>query len=133
LGLSEERFQSLVDLIPAVVWTSGADGSIDYANKFWCNFTGMTLEQTQGSGWTSAVHPGDIQRVAEVWARALSAGEPVEVNFRIKGAEDGVYHSFLARSKPMRDRQGQIVTWLGVFTLTDHHRGTLSGAAFAHE
>jgi serine/threonine-protein kinase len=116
LRASEQQYHSLADLIPGVVWTAGADGQIDYANQFWTQFTGMTLEQTQGWGWTAAIHPEDVPRVSEVWTKALQTGEMVEVEYRLKRAADGVYRWFLARGRSLRDREGRIVKWFGMLT-----------------
>src|SRR5262249_38900054 len=116
LRVSEEQYRSLADLSPGVVWTARADGWVDYANQFWCNFTGMTLEQTQGSGWAAMLHPEDAQRVLDLWAKALRTGEPVEVEYRLKRAADGAYPWFLARGKALRDREGRIVKWFGMLT-----------------
>jgi PAS domain S-box-containing protein len=119
LRASEEQYRSLADLIPGVVWTARADGWIDYANQFWFDFTGMTLEKTLGSGWTAALHPDDLERVARVWSKALETGELVEVDYRIRRA-DGAYRRFLARGKPLRDREGRVVKWFGTLTELDH-------------
>jgi PAS domain S-box-containing protein len=119
LRASEELHRSLADLLPGVVWTARADGAIDYANKFWSDFTGMTLEQTQGSGWLAALHPKDVEKVSRVWSKALATGELVEVDYRLKRA-DGVYRRFLARGRPIRDREGRVVKWFGLLTELDH-------------
>jgi PAS domain S-box-containing protein len=115
LRASEEQYRSLANLVPGVVWTAQADGAIDYANQFWTEFTGMTLEQTLGSGWLAALHPDDVERVSRVWGKALETGELVEVDYRLKRA-DGVYRRFLARGKALRDRQGRVVKWFGLLT-----------------
>jgi PAS domain S-box-containing protein len=115
LRASEEQYRSLADLLPAVVWTAQADGSIDYANQFWIDYTGMTLEQTRGSGWTAALHPDDRARVTQIWTQALETGNLVEVDYRLKRA-DGVYHNFFARGQAVRDRQGRVVKWIGLLT-----------------
>jgi PAS domain S-box-containing protein len=119
LHASEQRYHSLADLIPGVVWTAQPDGSIDYANQFWLNYTGLTMEQTRGSGWTAALHPDDADRVSQVWTRALRTGELVEVDYRLRNA-DGAYHWFLARGKALRDREGKVVKWFGMLTEIDH-------------
>jgi PAS domain S-box-containing protein len=119
LRASEEQYRSLADLIPGIVWTARADGSIDYANQFWFDFTGMTLEQTLGSGWTAALHPDDVDRVSRVWSKALATGELVEIKYRLRRA-DGVYRQFLARGKALRDREGKVVKWFGMLTELDH-------------
>jgi len=118
LRASEEQYRSLADLIPGVVWTARADGWIDYANQFWFDFTGMTLEQTLGSGWTAALHTDDVARVSEVWSQALKTGELVEIEYRLRRA-DGVYHKFLARGRALRDREGRVVKWFGMLTELD--------------
>jgi PAS domain S-box-containing protein len=124
LRASEERYRSLAELIPGVVWTSRPDGWIDYANQGWFQLTGLTLEQTQGSGWTSLLHPEDAQRVVQVWTQALQTGEPVEVEYRLRRAADGVYRWFLARGRPLRDRAGRIVKWFGMLTeIEDQKQG----------
>jgi PAS domain S-box-containing protein len=122
LHASEQQYHSLAELIPGAVWTAQADGSIDYANPFWFHFSGLTLEQTRGSGWTAALHPDDVERVAQVWGRALQTGELVEVDYRVRRA-DGVYRWFLARGRAVRDQQGRVIKWFGMLTETDRSAG----------
>jgi PAS domain S-box-containing protein len=114
--VSDEHYRYLGDLIPGVVWTARPDGWVDYANQFWTNFTGLTVEQTQGWAWTNMLHPDDVDRVVQVWKEALQTGEPVEVEYRLKRVTDGVYRWFLARGKALRNRRGEIVKWLGTLT-----------------
>jgi PAS domain S-box-containing protein len=121
LRASEEQYRSLANFIPGVVWTAQADGSIDFANRFWSDFTGMTLEQTLGAGWTAALHPDDVERVSRVWTTALETGELVEIDYRLRRV-DGVYRRFLARGKALRGREGQVVKWFGVLTELDHSK-----------
>lgn len=116
LRASEAQYRSLADLIPGVVWTARPDGWIDYANQFWFDYTGLTMEQTEGTGWAAAVHPEDIARVTQLWTKALESGEPIEVDYRLKRAADGVYRWFLAQSRPVRDRDGRVVKWFGMLT-----------------
>jgi eukaryotic-like serine/threonine-protein kinase len=115
LRASEEQYRSLADLIPGIVWTARADGWIDYANQFWYDFTGFTPEQTMGSGWAAAVHADDLERVASLWTKSLQAGEPIEVDYRIR-RKDGVYRWFLAQARPVRDKDRQILKWFGMLT-----------------
>jgi PAS domain S-box-containing protein len=119
LRASEAQYHSLAEFIPGIVWTARPDGSIDFANQFWLDFTGMTLEETQGTGWTAMVHPGDLERVSRMWTKSLQSGEPIEVEYRLKRAADGVYRWFLARAKALRDQQGQIAKWFGILTELD--------------
>ena len=124
LRASEEQYHSLADLIPGIVWTARSDGSIDYANQFWFKYTGLTMPQTEGSGWTVTVHPDDLEHLSQVWGKALQCGEPVEVEYRIRRAADGVYRWFLAQGRPVRDREGRIVKWFGLITdIEDQKQG----------
>jgi PAS domain S-box-containing protein len=124
LRASEAQYHSLADLIPGIVWTARPDGWIDYANQFWFKFTGLTMDQTQGSGWAVTVHPDDLPRVSQLWAQSLQSGEPIEVEYRIKRAADGAYRWFLAQARPVRDREGRIVKWFGMLTeIEDQKRG----------
>ena len=122
-----EVLRSILDLIPGVVWTSRPDGSIEYANQFWINYTGMSLEETIGAGWTNAIHADDLERVMQVWTHSLQTGTPAEVEYRLKRATDGAYLWFLARGTPVRDRDGQIVKWFGMLTeIEDQKRGEIA-------
>lgn len=124
LRASELKYRSLADLIPGIVWTARADGWIDYANQFWFKFTGLTLEQTQGSGWAVTVHPDDLPRVSQLWTSSLETGEPIEVDYRVRRAADGAYRWFLAQARPVRDREGRIVKWFGMLTeIEDQKQG----------
>jgi PAS domain S-box-containing protein len=120
LRASEEQYHSLADFIPGIVWTARPDGWIDFANQFWLDFTGMTMEATQGAGWTAMVHPDDLPRVSQLWTKSLETGEPIEVEYRVRRAADGVYRWFLARAKALRDQEGRIAKWFGILTELDH-------------
>jgi PAS domain S-box-containing protein len=122
LRSSEEQYRSLADLVPAVVWTARPDGWIDYANQFWVSYTGLSLEQTYGWGWSSALHADDVPRVTAVWEQALRTGEQADVEYRLRRA-DGSYRWFLARGIPLRDPLGRIVKWFGALTdISDQKR-----------
>ena len=122
LRASEAKYRSLADLIPGIVWTARPDGWIDYANQFWFNFTGLTMEQTEGTGWGATVHPDDLPRVAELWTNSLRTGEPIEVDYRVKRAADGAYRWFLAQARPVRNEEGKIVKWFGMLTEIDEQK-----------
>jgi eukaryotic-like serine/threonine-protein kinase len=124
LRASEEKYRFLADLIPGIVWTAQPDGWIDFANQFWLSFTGLTMQQTEGSGWAVAVHPHDLEHLTKVWGDALQTGEPVEVEYRVKRAADGEYRWFLAQGRPVRDVEGRIFKWFGLLTeIEDQKRG----------
>lgn len=116
---SEERYRYLADAIPQLVWTADAHGECDYFNQNWCDYTGLTLEQSLGSGWVAALHPDDVNRTYELWLNALKSGNVYENEYRFKRAADSSYRWHLARSLPLKDKQGCVVQWFG--TCTDIH------------
>src|SRR4051794_38079076 len=70
-----------------IVWMARPDGQIDYYNRHWFKYTGLTLQQTKVTGWSSLVHPGDIQHCMESWTNALKTGEPDKFEFRLLRAD----------------------------------------------
>jgi PAS domain S-box-containing protein len=119
LRQSEERYRYLAEAIPQLVWTTNADGYCDYFNQNWCDYTGLTLEQSLGSGWLAALHPDDIQNADEVWSNAVKDSTIYNNEYRFKRASDDSYRWQLARGLPLKDEQGFVVKWFG--TCTDIH------------
>jgi PAS domain S-box-containing protein len=119
LRQSEERYRYLAEAIPQLVWTTDSQGECDYFNQKWCNYTGLTLEQSLGSGWVAALHPDDVQSTYKVWLNAVSNGTVYETEYRFKRAADDSYRWQLARGLPLKDEQGHVVKWFG--TCTDIH------------
>jgi PAS domain S-box-containing protein len=104
---SEERYRYLADAIPQLVWTADAHGECDYFNQNWCDYTGLTLEQSLGSGWVAALHPDDVQKAYEVWINAAKSNTVYENEYRFKRAADNSYRWQLARGLPLKDKQGK--------------------------
>ena len=78
LKKSEDRLRVLIETIPALAWTSLADGSNDFSNQRLLEYMGISLEQMQGAGWTKPFHPEDIGEHLDKWRSALATGEPFE-------------------------------------------------------
>jgi PAS domain S-box-containing protein len=85
---------------------------VDFVNRRWVDYTGMTLEQAAGWGWTNMVHPDDIERVLSKWRALISEGKPREIESRLRRS-DGTYRWFLSRCCPLTDRSGHILGWYG--------------------
>ncbi len=111
-NVSEERFRTLVDTIPALVWSARPDGSAEFLNQRWLGYTGLSAEQALGWGWTAAIHPDDRHSLIEYWRSILASGEPGEFEARMRRL-DGEYRWFLFRGMPLRDATGAIVKWCG--------------------
>ncbi len=127
LRASEEQYRCLAEATPQIVWTTRADGWLEYVNRRWTEYTGLTLDQSQGSGWTAAIHREDRQTCIDTWLRAALGGEPFEVAYRLRRASDGAYRWHLNRGVPMRDAAGRVVRWYG--TCTDIHDQQLTAEA----
>ena len=112
---SERELRDVIETIPAVAWSALVDGSNAFVNSRWTEFTGLSAEQTAGSGWHTAIHPDDVQRHIDRWRTCVVTGEPLEIEVRMQRA-DGQYRSHLCRGVPLRDERGSIVKWYGVLT-----------------
>ena len=112
----ETHLRTLAEAIPEMVWTTDADGGCDFINKRWCIYTGLTAEQSRGSGWKAALHPDDVAECAAKWAHSLRTGDPYEIEYRIRRGSDGAYRWFLGRANPLRNEEGGVVKWFGTFT-----------------
>jgi len=115
LKKSEDRLRVLIETIPALAWTSLADGSNDFVNRRWLEYTGLSLEQMQGAE-TTPFHPEDIDEHLGKWRSALATGETFENEARVRRAADGEYRWFLIRGLPLRDERNDIVKWYGTMT-----------------
>jgi PAS domain S-box-containing protein len=117
---SERRYRNLAEAVPNIVWTTLADGTVDYFNRRWFEYTGITTERAAGS-WRSALHPDDIEPFMAAWQRSLKNGERHELECRLRRA-DGQYRWHLCRAVPERGPSGEIEAWLGSFTDIDDER-----------
>ncbi|WP_174292381.1 sensor histidine kinase [Sphingomonas bacterium] len=128
LGDSEQRFRTLADAMPQMVWSALPDGYIDYWNARWYAFTGVAEGVTDGEAWDRVLHPDDRAATWAAWRQSLTTGAPYEVQYRACRA-DGEYRWLLARALPLRDAEaggeaGAITRWFG--TCTDVHEHKLA-------
>ena len=132
LQKSEDRLRLAIDTIPALVWSARADGSVDFVNQRWEEYTGLSLEEGLGWKWGETVHPDDIERFVREWRTTVASGEPMRTEVRVRGA-DGEYRWFLVRNVPLRDENGNIVKWYGSSTdIEDRKRAEQLQADLAH-
>ncbi len=122
LQRSEDRLRLVIDTIPAHAWSARPDGSVDFINQRFLEFTGRTMEEMLGWGWGSLVHTDDLSRYIGEWQAAVATGEPMENEARVRRM-DGDYRWLLIRNVPLRDELGNIVKWYGTaIDIEERHR-----------
>ena len=109
---SEARYRSYIEVTLQVGWTTNAYGAVVEDMPAWRKFTGQTLEDIQGWGWSKALHPDDVERTSAVWRQAVAAKQRYETEYRIR-RHDGVYRHFLARGVPAFHDDGSVREWVG--------------------
>jgi formate hydrogenlyase transcriptional activator len=117
------RLQTVIDTVPSFLWTSFPDGSKEYLNKRWYEYTGLTLEHGKGWGWKVVVHPDDLDQLVREWRALLDAPKPGELETRIR-RYDGEYRWFLIRVIPQFDVEGNVVRWFGSNTDIEDRKRT---------
>jgi two-component system NtrC family sensor kinase len=114
-SLSDAELRLVADSIPHVVWVAGQDGATEYLNRWALDYAGAELDMHNDLDWVNAVHPDDVAVSASTWQRASGAGEPYEVDCRLRRA-DGQFRWHRFRNKPLRDADGRVVKWIGTAT-----------------
>lgn len=115
LVLSREHFKFLADNIPVIVWTARPDGSIDYFNKLWTAYSGLSLEESV-HGLHSIVHPDDFDPAIQHWNTCIGNKNRFEFEYRLRRKRDGEYRWHLGYAVPFKDEQGNTIAWFGTFT-----------------
>ena len=119
--LHEARFFAMANGLPQLSWMADAEGFIYWYNERWYDFTGTTLDEMKGWGWTKIHHPEHVERVERRWRQSFVSGEPWEDTFPLRG-KDGRYRWFLSRALPVMDEpdaahpQARVLGWIGTNT-----------------
>jgi PAS domain S-box-containing protein len=122
LARSADRYRFLADTMPQIVWTAKPDGNIEYYNKRWLDYTGMSIEEAKDWGWKPVIHPNDLQNCIERWTKAFTTAQDFEGEYRVKRALDGVYRWHIGRAFPLRSQTGEIIQWVGTCTDIDDQK-----------
>lgn len=123
-GPRERFFCLLAETIPEIVFTASPEGSCDYVNGRFTEYTGLPRERCLGFGWAEVLHPDDAARARERWSESAEEGKTYEIEYRLRGG-DGEYRWFLGRAEALLDDDGRVARWCG--TCTDiHDRKTAS-------
>ena len=115
---TDAQLRRIIDAIPVLAWCNRPDGSNEFLNQRWKDYTGLSQEEAAGWGWKIAFRPDDLEPLLERWRSLLASGEPGEIEARLR-RHDGTYRWFLIRVEPLRDERGDIVRWYGTSTDID--------------
>jgi PAS domain S-box-containing protein len=108
------QFEMFAQALPNHVWTARPDGTMEWFNDRALAYGGVTAETANGD-WVNIVHPDDQSRAASLWAAAIAAGHPYDVEFRLR-RHDGAYRWHIGRAVPIRGEAGRILRWIGTNT-----------------
>ncbi|MGH9426645.1 MAG: PAS domain-containing protein, partial [Terriglobia bacterium] len=111
----DDQLRMMIDKIPTLAWSCRPDGTTEFLNQRWLDYTGLSLQEALGWGWKVPVHPEDLGKLMDTWLALLACGEPGEEEARLRRF-DGEYRWFLFRAVPLRDEQGTVVRWYGTNT-----------------
>src|SRR5258705_10796007 len=109
---TEDELRAIIDNAPVFLWSDLPDGYCDFLNQPWLTYFNLSLQEAQGAGWATLLHPDDAAHHLESWQKSVSTGMPFETEARFRRS-DGEYRWFLTRANPLRDKTGRIVKWYG--------------------
>ena len=110
---SEQRFRTLAETLPQLVWMTDENGEQQYASSRWKEFTG--IQPVDAETWQQVVHPADQQKIAANWNNSKATGKVYNAEVRLKNKE-GFYRWHSVQAEPIRDEDGRIIKWIGAFT-----------------
>ena len=133
---SQQRLQTVTDLVPDLLWSSEPDGKLYWYNKRWNDYTREYLDASETqmafSGWSSIIHSDDIDCVNESWAESLSKRKTLETQVRLK-RHDGLYRWHLIRVVPLTNDYNKLVSWFGSATEIDQLKMTEKALSISEE
>ena len=109
---SEARFRTMADTAPVLMWVSGEDTLCTYVNKAWLEFTGRSMEENLGNGWSEALHPDDVEKALQTYSSAFDAREPFVMQYRLK-RHDGEYRRITDQGVPRYGPRGNFRGYVG--------------------
>ncbi|MBA4065397.1 MAG: hypothetical protein C0501_17125 [Isosphaera sp.] len=124
LRANEERYRTLTEAIPQVVWNAGPDGGVTYLNRRWREYTGLQFDRAAGRGWLAAVHPADRDGVLADWQEtadqaAAGSADRFSRELRLRRAGTDEHRWFLTVAVPLRHPDGSVDQWIG--SMADIH------------
>jgi PAS domain S-box-containing protein len=121
LRQSERDLSLIIETIPGLVWCADPGGELNYLNQRLLDYTGTSPDAWAQLGWKNLLHPEDAEPTAHAWSRAVSTGQPLEVQCRLRRS-DGAYRWFQALGQAARNRDGGVARWYGLLIEIDDRK-----------
>jgi PAS domain S-box-containing protein len=109
---SDADLRAMIDAVPELAWCNRPDGSIEFINHRWQEYTGLSSQEAHCSGWKTAIHPEDLRALIEKWDALRDLDKPGQCEVRLRRS-DGIFRWFLLRRQPLRDSTGSVIRWFG--------------------
>src|SRR5882724_11918020 len=120
---SEARLRKIIDTIPTLAWCNLSDGSNDFVNQRWSDYTGLSQADVKRVGCKVAIHLEDLPRWLDQWRGLIASGTGGEIEARLR-RHDGAYRWFLIRVEPLQEESGEILRWYGTNTDIEDRKRT---------
>ncbi|HXD32498.1 MAG TPA: sigma-54-dependent Fis family transcriptional regulator [Pyrinomonadaceae bacterium] len=120
---SEARLRKIIDTIPTLAWCNLSDGSNDFVNQRWSDYTGLSQAEVKRVGCKVAIYPEDLPKWLEQWRALIASGKGGEIEARLR-RHDGAYRWFLIRVEPLPEESGEILRWYGTNTDIEDRKRT---------
>ena len=129
---SEERFRSMANCAPVLLWMAGRDKLCEFFNQGWLTFTGRSMEQEVGNGWAQGVHPDDVEHCLQIYHSSFDARRSFEMEYRLR-RHDGEYRWILDQGVPRFAPDGEFMGYLGTgIDITDKKQSEESNRHLTH-
>lgn len=122
LEKSEHHFRQLTDSLPQIVWTALPDGTVNYMNEKWFEFSGFSRDTIGDSSWLPIMPKEDGERTLAEWYRCVKEVVPFEIEYRFWDRKTHQYLWYLGRALPVKDEKGAVVKWIGTCTNIDEKK-----------
>ena len=109
---SEERFSKMLDNIPHLIWTATPNGSRNFFNKYFIDYTGSSFDDLKGDKWQKIIFPEDLEKEIAQWERTIKTGEDFKIEKRVRH-HSGTYRWHLSHGIAQKDNDGNIIGWIG--------------------
>ncbi len=112
LAKTRNFYLNLLEVSPALIWRASPEGVLDFFNTNWLSFTGRTLQQQIGDGWTDSIHPDDVEGLRKHLRGSVLSRVPFEIEYRLR-RHDGEYRWIQNFGRPFHDDRGAFAGHIG--------------------